>query len=186
MIFSYLKKKFGRVDDIPPAMKFYSPLRIGLHSTITIDVVDWLIMKDYMNKVMVLPFGKLSVLAIGTIHVDDDIIYNIYTQDSNKEEFTIQIFCVKTSNGSEQVNELTMFKQIVSIVPLTENEWDDNMDGIGQTTMTLDKNVYSRIWGKDNDCSMHLLKFYETIVDCNKSWSISKLIIYYKFWFLFA
>lgn len=165
MIGSYLKKKFGKEKEIPANEQFYSPLRIGLHSTIDINTVDWLIMKNMLNETMVLPSSSLTVLAIGEIKTDDgNNIYHVYGKDQAQEEFVLQLYC-----ADGVVSEATLFKQVVNIIPLTEDEWSDNMDAIGFNTLELDANTYNRVWSGEHDGQIDLIEFVEKVVESDKT-----------------
>jgi len=168
MLGTYLKKKFGKEKEIPAADQFYSPLRIGLHSTVDISTVDWLIMQEGLNDTMVLPSGRMTVLAIGKTVTDGDEIYNVYMTDQNNKEFILQLFCAEPADGNWTVAEATLFKQVVNIVPLTESEWDENMDAIGFNTIELDDNTYNRVWAEDYDGRVDLIKFDENVVESKK------------------
>ena len=160
MLGAYLKKKFGKEKEVSESEQFYSPLRIGLHSTITVATVDWLLLTEKLNGQMSLPSSDMTVLAIGETEQDKAKIYQIYLQDNSKTEFILQLFCNK-----DEVSEATLFKQVVNIVPLTEEEWDENMEGIGQTTLELDETIYNRVWGADSSAYMDLVQFDEKVVE---------------------
>ncbi len=164
MFGTYLKNKFGKKKEIPAADKFYSPLRIGLHSTIEIKTVDWIVIKEQLNKTMVLPSSNMSVVAIGEMKADDDLIYHIYMVDQSDQEFILQLYCTNI-----KVNEATLFKQVVNIIPLTESEWDEHMGSIGDKNIELDGNTYDRVWGSEHNGHIDLIKFNETIVEQNKT-----------------
>ena len=169
MLINYLKKKFGKEKEIPAAEQFYSPLRIALHSTITLSTVDWFGLKLHgLSESMKLPASSLVVSAIGEMKTEDDIIFNIYMVDDANEEFILQLFCV-TKNGVQTVNEATMFKQIVNIMPLSQEEWDENLEAIGLPTIEIDDNTYNRVWADDYDERIDLLEFKENVIEENKT-----------------
>lgn len=174
MLGSYLKSKFGGDKEVPAAEQFYSPLRIGLHTTITVKTVDWIIMKEQLNTKMVLPSSSLKVMAIGEMKTADDIIYQIYLMDDSKEEFVLQLFC----SDDKTVAEATLFRQVVSIIPLSESEWDDNLDGIGHRILELDEKPYERIWGEGTE-QIDLIEFTENIVEADKSTSYTNSYLLY-------
>jgi len=165
MLKAYLKKKFGKDKEVPEAEQFYSPLRIGLHSTIDISTVDWLVMQEGLNDTMVLPSGKMTVLAIGKTVTDDDEIYNVYMTDQNDEEFVLQLFCGKAASDKMVVSEATLFKQVVNIIPMSDAEWDENAESIGFNTIELDDNTYNRVWAEDFDGHVDLMEFEEKVVE---------------------
>jgi hypothetical protein len=171
MFGTYFKNKFGKKKEVPAAEQFYSPLRIGLHSTIDIPTVDWLVMQQGLNEKMVLPSGRMTVLAIGKTVTDGDEIYNVYLTDQNKEEFILQLFCAAPAIGEMLVSEATLYKQVVNIVPLTKDEWSENMDAIGFNTIELDDNTYNRVWVADHDGRIDLVEFDENVVAHNKEMS---------------
>lgn len=164
---AYLKKKLGMEKEVPAAERFYSPLRIGLHSTIDMPTVDWLMAQEGLNKSMKLPVPTFTVLAIGETDADGDTIYNIYMTDQANEEFILQLFCV-TKSGTMNVVEATLFKQVVNIVPLTESDWAENMDALGFNTIELDDNTYNRLWSEDHDGKIDLIDFNEKVVESDK------------------
>jgi len=169
MLKSYLKKKLGIGEkEIPESQQFYSPLRIGLHSTIDIKTVDWIIIQESLNKAMVLPKGRLSVDAIGKVTIDNDEIFNIYLSDQNGESFTLQLYCAEPDKGDRIVNEATLYKQVVNIIPMTEAEWEVNLDGIGHNVLDLDDREYKRVWLAESNGKVDLLDFEERIVRHSK------------------
>jgi len=178
MFGTYLKKKFSKDKEVPVAEKFYSPLRIALHSTIDISTVDWLIMQQGLNESMVLPSPRMTILAIGETKIDDDTIFNVYMTDQSDEEFILQLYCANKS-GKPTVIEATLFKQVVNIVPMTEAEWDENMEAIGWNTIELDGNTYNRVWSGDYDGRIDLMEFNENVVESNKTTSyINNYLLY--------
>jgi len=169
MLKSYLKKVFGGNKEVPASEKFYSPLRIGLHSTVKINTVDWLVIRSQLNRSMVLPSSDLSVQAIGETKNNDDTIYQIYMADNKGEEFILQLYCNEMSDGVSTVAEATLYRQVVNIVPLTESDWDDNMASIGDPTIELDKRSYNRIWGAENAGKIDMMEFNETVIQGSKT-----------------
>jgi len=168
MIGTYLKKKFGKDKEVPAAEQFYSPLRIGLHSTIEIDTVDWLIMQSGLNESMSIPTSNLSVLAIGEIDTDGDSIYHVYLEDNDNNEFILQLYCMDKA-GAKEVTEATLFKQVVNIVPSSEGKWEDNLKLIGDNTIELDGNIYQRVWGDEHEDRIDLVEFKEQVIQHNKT-----------------
>ena len=179
MLKSYFKKVFGKDKEVAEAEQFYSPLRIGLHSTIAIETVDWITMNAQLNKSMVLPSSSFTINAIGETKTDDDSIYQIYVMDDNEQEFVLQLYCTD-KGGKPSVVEATLFKQVVNIIPLTESEWDENMDAIGLNTLELDEQVYDRVWGSDQAGRMDLIEFNEKVVESNKTTSYTNNYLLYS------
>jgi hypothetical protein len=170
MFGAYLKKKFGKGEqDVPPSQQFYSPLRIALHSTIEIGMIDWLGYNEQLNKSMKLPFGKMSILAIGKTVVDDSEIYNIYLQDEHSEEFTLQLFCTDNGRGGDkEVTESTLYREVRNVSPLTEEEWTDELHPVGKVGYELDGNMYQRVWSDDYKGKIEMISFDEHIVRVNE------------------
>jgi len=115
---------------------------------------------EKLNTQMSIPSSDMVVLAIGETEQDKAKIYQVYLQDNSKTEFILQLFCNK-----DEVTEATLFKQVVNIVPLTEEEWDENMENIGNQTIELDDAIYNRVWGADSDARMDLVQFDEKVVE---------------------
>jgi len=168
MLGAYLKKKFGKDKEVPVSEQFFSPLRIGLHSTVDIATVDWLIMQEALSNAMKLPTGRLTVFAIGKTLVDRDEIYNIYMEDTVGEEFILQLYSV-IKDGTGTISEATLYKQVVNIVPLSESEWDVNTEGFGMPTLDLDNDTYKRVWSSDSNSKIEMMTFDETVVESDRT-----------------
>jgi len=168
MLGSYLKKKFGKNKEVPLAEQFFSSLRIGLHSTIEVNTIDWFVLQESLNKSMVLPTSNLSVLAIGESKVDDDVIYRVYVEDNDGNEFVLQLFCAN-DRGTVAVSDAMLFKQTVSKIPQSEEAWDEALKTIGFNTLELDDNTYQRVWSDDHEGQVDLLEFDEKIVQPHKT-----------------
>ncbi len=178
MLKSYFKKKFGKDKEVPEAEQFYSPLRIALHSTINIKTVDWIIMKDHLNEMLVFPTSNMTVLAIGETKSNDDTIYQFYLIDDAKEEFVLQLYCVDKA-GKPTIEEATLFKQVVNIVPMSDADWQVNMEAIGWESLELDDNTYNRVWFENNRGQADLMEFKEKIVESNKTtWYDNSYMLY--------
>ncbi len=168
-MFNYLKKKFGSDKDkeIPDNKKFYSPLRVGLHSTIDINMVDWLSVITELNNSYVFPTGRLSVVAVGTTDTEDESneLYTFYLIDEKMEEFSMQVMCCPSVRGEGmEVVESILFREVRNITPQTEDEWEVEMDDIGRRSFDLDDTKYDRVWSPDNRGRIDMLVFKETIV----------------------
>lgn len=168
MLGAYLKKRFGKDKEVPVSEQFFSPLRIGLHSTLNISTVDWILLQESLNKALVLPTQMLTVLAIGKTHADRDEIFNIYMEDAANEEFILQLYCI-VKDGESRVAEATLFKQVVNIVPLSESDWDVNTEGFGTPTLDLDEHTYKRVWGEGSNSKIDLMGFDETVVESDRT-----------------
>ncbi len=168
MLKSYFKKVFGGDKEVPASEQFYSPLRIGLHSTVKINTVDWLVMQGMLNDSMVLPSSSLTVQAIGETKNDDDTIFQVYMADDKDEEFILQLYCAD-KGGKSVVTEATLYRQVVNIVPLTESDWSDNMETIGNPTIELDGNTYNRVWGAESAGKIDMMEFNETVIEASKT-----------------
>jgi len=175
MLKSYFKKKFGKKKETPANEKFYSPLRIALHSTVSVKTVDWIMMREQLNAAMVLPSSDLTVLAIGETVVNGDSIFNFYMTDDAEEEFILQLYCNK-----DTISESTLYKQVVNIVPLTESEWDGNLDAIGWNDLDLDDNTYNRVWSSERNGKVDFLTFEENVVESDKSTSYTNSYLLYS------
>lgn len=168
MLGAYLKKKFSKDKDVPVAEQFFSPLRIALHSTLNIATVDWLTLGEALHSSMKLPTGMLTVLAVGKTLAARDEIYSIYMEDTANEEFILQLYCtVKDSKASLQ--EATLYKQVVNIVPLSESEWEINTEGFGMPTLDLDDDTYKRVWSDSSNTKVDLIDFDETVVESDRT-----------------
>ncbi len=95
-------------------------------------------------------------------------------EDQSKTEFMLQLFCNK-----DAVSEATLFKQVVSIVPLTEEEWDENMDGIGGRIIELDGIDYERVWGENHEGKLDLVQFDEKIIEYDNDASYTNNYLLY-------
>lgn len=55
---NYIKRKLNIGNkEVPKSEQFFTPLRIALHSTISIQTVDWLIIQQNLNGSFKLPHG---------------------------------------------------------------------------------------------------------------------------------
>ncbi len=165
MISKWIKNKLGRSEETPATEQFYSPLRIGLHSTITFSTVDLLLLADKFHPNFSLPNGSLDVIAISTIDNREDQIFRIDVLDADENQYMIQIF-MKTDprSGEKVVGEAMFFQMISEEEPLTQEEWDATPDRLGATTLTIDDLEYSRTWGGEIDDVIDLFVFEEKVV----------------------
>jgi len=171
MFKKYFKKLLGGGDsEVPANEQFYSPLRIGLHSTLTLDTIDWVAVTDMLHKDMKMPSGRMSVLAIGTTKVDSHEIFDIYLQDENSDEFILQIVSAPDSKGNgQEFVEGTFYHQVSGVTPLTEAQWSKEMKYVGDTIYHFADYKYSRVWSGDYDDTIELVTFNEHIIRQNET-----------------
>jgi hypothetical protein len=163
---NYIKRKLkGRDEDVPANEQFYSPLRIALHSTINVSMVDWLVSLPELNKSMLLPTGNCSVIAIGTVSASRDEIYNIYLVDSDMKEFVLQLFCSPDDKGQGMVlREATVYRDILEEYPQTDDEWTVALHNVGKKAFIMDDLEYERIWGNPSIDKIAMEEFKETVI----------------------
>lgn len=143
------KFKKGRADKRDPTIAerraHYTPLRIYLHSTISIFTADWVLMEG-QNPGFVVPMGELKVLAIGKMPFDGgQTFWRIYVEDDNKEEFILSLL-----EEDEKVQDILLLKQASTIVPSTQAQLDRIQTQIGfQKLETDDALIYDRVWGDE-------------------------------------
>lgn len=164
---NYIKRKFfsniGN-KDVPKNEQFFSPLRIALHSTIEVNTIDWFLIQSQLNESFKIPTGSFTVLAIGEILVQSDIIYQVYLMDNSGTEYMLQLYCNKNRQGKNEVSEVTLYQQVTMITPTTEEGWEENLSAVGFSTMELDGITYNRVWGDVNDNRVELMTFDENVV----------------------
>lgn len=164
-MFTYMKNKLSRDKDVPAAEQFYTPLRIALHSTISLNTVDLLLLTEQMNPNFSLPSSDLSVLAIGSFEMDGNTIWQVYTEDSSEEEFIIRIVEGKEyRTGDPTVEEVNLFKQVYSEAPETEDGLNRILSGIGFDQLELEGHAYDRLWGDQWTQKLDFRTFTETVV----------------------
>jgi len=163
---NYIKHKIGGdKKEVPANQQFYSPLRIALHTTITVGMVDWLVSYAELNKSMVMPEGSMSVLAIGTTKVCRNEIYTIYMIDAAMEEFSLQLFCSPNDKGQGmELREATLFREVREEMPQSDSEWTIALHNVGDLTYELDDLEYKRIWGGECVSKVPLEEFNESII----------------------
>ena len=167
--FSYLKKKVvGRVSknkELPAAEQFYSPLRIALHSTINVSMVDWLVTLPELNNSMIIPDGNCTVIAIGCVDIGREEIYNIYMVDGSMNEFVLQLFCSPDDKGQGMyLREATVYRDVLEEYPQSDDEWTVAMHNVGNKTYVMDDLEYERIWGNPNTEKVEMETFEETVI----------------------
>ena len=167
--FKYIKSKIvGRVSkdkEIPAAEQFYSPLRIGLHSTVNVSMVDWLISLPELNKSMLMPDGNCTVIAIGIVDAGIAEIYNIYMVDGSINEFVLQLFCSPDDKGQGMIlREATVYRDVLEEYPQSDDEWTVALHNVGNKTFIMDGIEYERIWGAEHASKVDMETFNETIV----------------------
>jgi len=162
MLKKYFKKVFGGGDkEVPANEQFYSPLRVALHSTITLDMIDWLASTTEFHEDMKLPKGRMSVLAIGTTKVDSQEIFDFYLLDEDLEEYTLQVVTAPNAQGvGQEFVEGTLYREVRNVTPLTGAQWEAEMKHVGDTTFTLGDHKYTRVWSGDYDDKIELVSVY--------------------------
>lgn len=162
---NYIKRRFGGDKDVPDAEQFYTPLRIALHSTITLNTVDLLLLTEQMNPFFTLPSSALSVLAIGRFEMDGNTVWQVYTQDAAEEEFILRIVEGKEfRTGDPKVEEVNLFKQVFSEAPETQDGLDRILAGIGFQQIEVEGNTYDRLWGSQYTEKLDFRTFSERVV----------------------
>ncbi len=176
-----IKNKFaGKDKEVPASEQFYSPLRIALHSTITISMIDWLTTLPELNGSMIMPTGNMTVIAIGKTPTGRDEIYNIYMVDDDTQEFTLQLFCSPNDKGQGmEFREGTLYREVRNVSPQSEDEWTTELNDVGNLTYTLDGHEYKRIWGGDSVSKVDLESFEETIIRMEESLSYTNNYVLY-------
>ena len=170
MLNRYLKNRFGKDKDVPAAEQFYSPLRIALHSTIELTVVDMMILKESLHPKFSLPQPPMTVLAIGEMKLHNTPMYRVYLKDSGGEEYILQIVEGKDyRSGDATVEELILFQQVVTIEPQSESSLDRCLSNIGFMDIDLDEIKYGRIWGDQFTEKLDFVDCEESIVEPNGS-----------------
>lgn len=166
MFGNYLKKKFGIGNrEVPMTEAFHSPLRISLHSTIKLETVDLLVLQSALHPDFVIPNGDLEVLAIGKFDMDGTPVHQIYIRDRAEEEFILQIVEGKDYRSQEPiVDEITLFKQIVTLEPETENSLNRQLATIGFQVLVVDDVTYHRIWGDAYTEKADFRTYDETVI----------------------
>lgn len=165
--FKVIKNKLfgGKDEDVPAAEQFYSPLRIALHSTITVSMIDWLTALPELNGSMIMPSGSMSILAIGKTPTGRNEIYNIYMIDDDMQEFTLQLYCSPNDKGQGmEFREGTLYREVRNVSPQSEDEWTVELHDVGNLTYTLDGLEYKRIWGGDTVSKVPMDSFDETVI----------------------
>jgi len=149
MIGQYLKRKLGiGGKEVPLTEAFHSPLRVALHSTISLETVDLLILKSVLHPDFVVPNGDLQVLAIGKFELDGVPVHQLYVQDQAREEFVFQLIEGKDYRSQASiVDEITLFRQIVTLEPETETSLGQELADIGFHELTVGGVAYHRLWG---------------------------------------
>jgi hypothetical protein len=107
----------------------------------------------------------MEVLAIGIMDMDGVNVNQIYTQDNANEEFIIQLVEGKDYRTNQpQINEINLFKQVVTIEPETDTSLRRALGDIGFTTIQLDGITYNRLWGDPYTEKMDFKIYHETVV----------------------
>ena len=166
---NYLRRKkkelFNRNKEVPATEQFYTPLRIALHSTLKIDSVDMITLKGALHPLFVQPKGDLVVNAIGTFVMDGNKVYQVYVEDEAIEEFILQFVEGKDyRTGELRVDEVTLYKQVVTIEPSTEASLERALADIGFQEIELDEVKYNRLWGDQFTEKYNFETFVENVV----------------------
>jgi hypothetical protein len=166
-MWNYAKKKLGigKDKEVPATEQFYTPLRIALHSTISLNTVDMLVIKDQLHPLFVLPNGPLEVLAIGNMNFDGTTVYQVYVKDTADEEFVLQMAEGKDYRSQEPtIDEVILFKQVVTFEPETADSLERALNDIGYTDIELDDVEYQRFWGDNFTEKMEFRTYSENVV----------------------
>jgi len=180
MIFKYLKKMVGgdeKKEEQPASSQFYSPLRIALHSTIHMQLVDLVLLDGIIHKHLTECVPPFNVNSIGYFPADVGTVYRVYMTDTNSNDYILQMLVGsqeqhKKEGGYEavdSVSEVILFRQVVSEQPTSEASWDRCLADIGFETLELDGNKYYRAWGDRYTEKASLLHFSETVVEKTKN-----------------
>jgi len=162
---NYFKKKWGRDKEVPAQEQFYSPLRIGLHSTIYVNTVDLLLMVDQLNPYYKLPSGDMSVNAIGTFTLEGNKVYQVYTEDPDGEEFILRIVEEEDFHtGDPKVAEVNLFKQVFTVTPETQASLERVLGDIGFLQIEVEGKTYDRLWGDQYTEKLDFRILNETVV----------------------
>jgi hypothetical protein len=173
-MFGWAKNLFSSSDEssektYDETLQFYSPLRIGLHSTLIVDAVDFLTLVDTCHPQFTPPTGQLDVIAIGVIDNDPDDIFRIYVSDQNNHTYCIQLLCCFNSrSGEKEITEVLFTQRIHEEVPLLQEQWDAVPDRLGAQTIGAPMYAsinYDRVWGDDVDGVIDLFIFREKVID---------------------
>lgn len=162
---TYLKSKLGGDKEVPASEQFYSPLRIALHSTINVSMIDWFGAISELNKSVIMPKGSMSILAIGTTEESSNKIFNIYMMDEKQEEFSLQLFCTPNDRGEGmEVREATLFREVRNVSPQSEDDWTVELHEVGNPTIKLDNHEYKRVWSDDYVGKLDMVEFEEDVI----------------------
>lgn len=159
-MFSYFKKP----KPVPPTEQFYTPLRVSLHTTIELTTVDLVVNKPNLHPAWIIPGSSLEVLAIGNLTMGQAPIHQLYVMDENQEEFIIQLVEGKTRTGEPRIDEINLFKQIVSLQPETEASLNRHLSNIGFLTIPVDDIEFDREWGDRYTEKAEFRKFPESVI----------------------
>lgn len=168
MLGRFFKKKIekSRAKEKPETLEFFSPLRIGLHSTINVTSVDLIGLADVSHPQFNFPIAPLTVVAIGQIKNDDDTIWRIYGVDTDETPYIIQfVESYDPRGGGNDVADMMLFRQTNKYEPLSQTEWNSVPEQLGAEQYELDGLTYDRIWGKEIEGKIDLFVFEETVVE---------------------
>lgn len=166
MLSRWLKNKIGSRAETPETDQFYTPLRVALHSTITVNAVDLIGLGGTSHPSFKTPNGSLDVVGIGTIDNDKDKIYRIYAVDLAEIPYIIQLNAsYDPRSGEQDITEVMFFNQISNYEPLTQDEWSEVPNKLGAASYTIDEIKYERVWGEEVDGKIDLFVFEEEVIE---------------------
>jgi len=166
MIRRWFKNKLGSREETPENGQFYTPLRVALHSTITVSAVDLIGLGGTYHSSFSTPNGTLDVVGIGTIDNGRDKVYRIYAVDFDETPYIIQLnISYDPRSGESDVSEVMFFQQVKTYEPLSQKEWDQVPKQLSGSTYAVDDVQYERVWGDDVEGDIDLFVFDETAIE---------------------
>ena len=160
---NYLKSKFKKQKSAAEK-GFYTPLRVALHSTLRLNTVDMVTLNGIIHPLFVQPSGSLEVLAIGNFDMGGTQVHQIYVKDEAEEEYILQVVEGNDyRSGDVKVDEVTLYKQVVTLEPDTEDSLNRVLNDIGFLNIKLDGIEYDRIWGDQFTEKMDFRHYNETV-----------------------
>ena len=168
MLGKYLKRKLGREEEIPPTEQFYSPLRIGLHTTLNVSTVDLLGVAETSHETFKLPNGSLDVVGITVVGEQDGDapIWRVQATDNDETPYILQLQGSKDPrSGVMDISEVMFFQMVGEQIPLTEDGWNKLHESFKATAFDLDGVNYDRIWGEEEEGPIDLFVLEEQGVE---------------------
>lgn len=158
-LFAKAKEKLFGAEEVPAEKQFYSPLRVGLHTTLRLTLADLFIHVNELNPAVKLgDIGDLVVVSIGWIENDDgSYIYRFYCQNEKENQYIVQVYCGydQLNPDEEKVDEVVLFWPQECATPYT----DDGVKLMTNQTFVDNDKIYNRVWGPD------MVVFEEASVD---------------------